>query len=103
MPPWASFSLKSDDAKSILSHFSERLPPSENFQLHIQPTTSLLETLQRFLDTKEKRPSVAEDVTTLYNLTINQILLSFQLPQPISGTFQRFVKFSLIIQDVSDF
>lgn len=103
MPPWASFSLKSDDAESILSHVSERLPPSESFQLHIQPTTSLLQTLQRFLDTKEKCPSVTEDVTALCNVTINQILLSFQLPQPISGTFQCSVKFSLIIQDVSDF
>lgn len=65
MPPWASFLLKSDDAESILSHFSERLPPSEKFQTYIQPTTSLLQLLQRFLGTKEKYSSAAEVVTAL--------------------------------------
>lgn len=103
MPPWASFLLKSDEADRNRSHFSERLPPSENFRLHTPPTNLLLQTRQRFLATKEKCPSVARDVTALCNLTINQTLLSFQLPQPIFGTFQCSVKFSLIFQYVSGF
>lgn len=73
------------------------------FNYTFQPTDVLLQILQRFLNTKEKRPSVAKNVTALCKLTINRMLLSFQLTQFICDTFQRSVKFSLTIQDVLDF